>query len=63
MAVITKRQRRDFSGMEIGESRKFYDSEQHYVYKSIKLFCKKNNVTWEFSCTSEFDCVKVTRIS
>lgn len=63
MAVITKRQRRDFSGMEIGESKKFYDSEQDSVYKSTKLFCRKNNLTWKFTCTTEFDCVKVTRIS
>lgn len=63
MVVTTKRIKKDFSGMEVGDSKKFYDDDLHAVMKSTKYFCKKNNLDWKFSCSTEFDCIKATRIS
>lgn len=63
MAVAIKRQFRDFSKMEVGDSQKFYDADCNSISKSAKTFCVKNNLTWRFTCSTEFDCIKITRIS
>lgn len=63
MVVSTKRIKKDFSGMLVGDSKSFYDTDYHVLLVAAKRFCKKNNLDWKFSCKTNSDCVVIKRIS